>query len=327
MSTPSRGTASPRLVALHLPQFHPIPENDAWWGDGFTEWSWVRTARPLFPGHAQPREPADLGYYDLTASGVLEAQAALAERFGVDAFCFYHYWFAGRRLLERPVETMLQTGKPDFPFMLCWANENWTRAFDGGSRQTLIAQTYPAGDAREHARALAPYFSDPRYVTVDGRPVFLVYRAALLAEAHGYLDEWRDELARLGVADPYLVRVESFPEEDSDPATLGYDAAMEFAPRWRHLPQRSARTRGLGALARRGLLPRRFAQTVVDYDQVAEQQLAAAHRDHPCMPCVAPAWDNTPRRPQGGIVLSDSTPESYGRWLSTAIARARDDEL
>jgi hypothetical protein len=222
---------------------------------------------------------------------------------------------------------MLQTGKPDFPFMLCWANENWTRAFDGGSRQTLIAQTYPPGDAREHARALAPYFADPRYVTVDGRPVFLVYRAALLAEAPGYLDEWREELARLGVADPYLVRVESFPEEDGDPAALGYDAAMEFAPRWRHLPQRSARTRGLGALARRGLLPRRFAQTVVDYNQVAEQQLAAAHRDHPCMPCVAPAWDNTPRRPQGGIVLSDSTPESYGRWLSTAVARARDDEL
>src|SRR4051794_20398076 len=317
----------PRLVALHLPQFHAIPENDEWWGQGFTEWSLVRSARPLFPGHAQPREPADLGFYDLTVPGAVEAQAALAQRFGIDAFCFYHYWFAGRRLLERPLQMLLHSNQPDFPFMLCWANENWTRAFDGGSRQTLIAQTYPPGDAQQHARALAPYFADPRYVTVDGRPVFLVYRAALLAAAPGYLEQWRAELVLLGVPDPYLIRVESFPEENGDPTALGFDAAMEFAPRWRHLPRRSTCTRLLAALARRGLAPRRLAQTLVDYEEVAERHLAHAHQDHPCMPCVAPAWDNTPRRHEGGVVLTGSTPDGYSRWLSDALDRATQDGL
>ena len=168
MSTASDEANPPRLVALHLPQFHPMPENDAWWGEGFTEWSLVRAARPLFPGHPQPREPADLGYYDLAADGALEAQAALAQRFGVDAFCFYHYWFAGRRLLERPVETMLRQGSRSCPSCSAGPTRTGRAPSTAETGEILMAQTYPAGDAGEHARALAPYFSDPRYVTWRG---------------------------------------------------------------------------------------------------------------------------------------------------------------
>jgi lipopolysaccharide biosynthesis protein len=314
-----------RLVALHLPQFHRIAENDDWWGQGFTEWTLVRRATPRFRGHVQPREPEELGYYDLTDEKTLSSQSALASRYGIDAFCFYHYWFGGQRLLQRPVQQMLDRGRPSFPFLLCWANENWTRAFDGGSRETLVAQTYPHGDATAHAQALAPFFADRRYVNEGGRPVFLVYRAATLPP--GYLESWRGELSRLGIDDPYVIRVESFPEESGDPAEVGCDAAMEFAPRWRHLPRRGTHARVLSALARRRVVPARKGVVVADYAAVAASQLDGAHDSHECMPCVAPSWDNTPRRPSSGTVLDGATPEKYQAWLEAALGRAARRDL
>lgn len=314
-----------RLVALHLPQFHRIPENDQWWGPGFTEWTLVRKATPRFRGHVQPRHPAELGYYNLSDEGTLSVQSRLASRFGIDAFCFYHYWFGGKQLLEQPVQQMLSTGRPDFPFLLCWANENWTRAFDGRTRETLVTQTYPILDAQEHAQALAPYFADPRHVTHEGRPVFLVYRASSLPQ--GYLDAWRRELSRLGVADPFVIRVESFPEESGHPHDVGCDAAMEFAPRWRHLPRRGPATRIRSALARRHLLPARHGLIVADYAKVASSHLEDAHDSHVCMPCVAPEWDNTPRRPLNGTVLVGATPARYQNWLASALRRAVERDL
>ena len=183
-----------RVIAFYLPQYHPFPENDRWWGAGFTEWRNVVKARPLFRGHYQPHLPADLGFYDLRVPEVRQQQAALAERYGLSGFCYYHYWFNGHRLMQRPVEEMLASGKPDFPFMLCWANENWTRAWDGGEQEVLIRQEYSEEDDRAHIRYLLDeVFRDPRYIRVDGKPVFAVYRSALFPDMRRTIEVWREE--------------------------------------------------------------------------------------------------------------------------------------
>ncbi|HEX5272668.1 MAG TPA: glycoside hydrolase family 99-like domain-containing protein, partial [Gemmataceae bacterium] len=222
----------PRLVAFYLPQYHPIPENDAWWGPGFTEWRNVVRARPLFPGHYQPHLPADLGFYDLRVPEARAAQADLARAHGIHGFCYYHYWFGGRRLLERPFAEVLATGRPDFPFCLCWANENWTRAWDGQTRHMLVGQTYSEEDDVNHLRWLATAFRDPRYIRVEGKPLFLVYRALRIPSPLSTTTRWREEARKLGVGELYLCRVESFPDERGDPAALGFDAAVEFQPDW-----------------------------------------------------------------------------------------------
>ena len=162
-----------RLIAFYLPQFHPIPENDEWWGKGFTEWTNVAKARPLFRGHHQPLVPADLGFYDLRVPETREAQASLAREYGIEAFCYYHYWFAGKRILERPFDEVLASGQPDFPFCLCWANQSWTGVWHGAPNKVLIEQTYPGqDDHRRHFEYLLPAFADRRYLRVEGKPVF-----------------------------------------------------------------------------------------------------------------------------------------------------------
>src|SRR6476620_7799168 len=167
-------------IAIHLPQFHPIPENDEWWGKGFTEWTNVTKAKPLFKGHYQPHLPADLGFYDLRLPEIREQQAQLAKEYGIYGFCYYHYWFNGRRLLERPFEEVFKSGKPDFPFMLCWANENWTRVWDGMNNEVLLAQNYSEEDDRAHIKTLIPYFKDSRYIKINRKPIIAIYRSSSL---------------------------------------------------------------------------------------------------------------------------------------------------
>jgi lipopolysaccharide biosynthesis protein len=317
---------SARLLAFYLPQYHPIPENDRWWGAGFTEWTNVAEARPLFPGHEQPHIPADLGFYDLRSGDVREAQAQLAREYGIAGFCYYHYWFNGRRLLGRPLDEVLGTGRPDFPFCLCWANENWTRVWDGGSGDVLMRQNYSEEDDRQHIRWLAKAFRDRRYITVDGRPLLLVYRASILPDPARTMAIWREEARRLDVGEPFLCRVESFPDERGDPAALGFDAAVEFQPDWVNLGRPLRRNKRWVALRKVGLTNGEYGKhRIHEYGEVVERMLRRPSPSYRRYPCVTPSWDNTPRRKQHGVILRHSTPELYERWLRETIETATRD--
>lgn len=321
-----------RAVAFHLPQFHPCAENDAFWGRGFTEWRNVVAARPRFAGHVQPHLPADLGFYDLRLEETRVAQADMARAAGLHGFCYYHYWFNGRRVLDAPLNAILDSGRPDFPFMLAWANENWTRAWDGGAREILIEQTYCDADTRAHAVHLAPVFADPRYIRIGNRPVFAVYAVEDLPDPRRWSDLFRDTLARDGI-DPYLIRVERYLDRDlRPPAALGFDAALEFQPfsrnfrRWldtrpdlKGAPLRRARHRARRALAQVVALDAHYDMAAfVDFDR------AAPPPPYPCFPGICPSWDNSARRGPGkAIIFRNSSPKLFADWLSAKTRRFR----
>ena len=265
-----------------------------------------------------------MGFYDLRLPEARAAQADLARAYGVTAFCYYHYWFGGRRLLERPFAEVLASGQPDLPFCLCWANESWTRAWDGSERQVLMPQKYDPADDRAHARALLPAFEDERCVRVDGRPMFLVYRASLLPDPRATTDAWRDEARAAGVGDLHLCTVESFGADRADPASRGFDAAVEFAPDWRLMPVGRWRERWNGAL-RRTLGRQRLVEGdhVFSYDRLADLSTAKPDPGYRRYPCVCPGFDNTARRRRGATILRGETPGRYRRWLAAAVARQR----
>jgi lipopolysaccharide biosynthesis protein len=308
-----------QVIAFYLPQFHPISENDAWWGKGFTEWTNVGRARPLFRGHVQPRLPTELGYCDLRVPETRAAQAELAASHGVSAFCYYHYWFGGRRLLERPFNDVLRSGEPRFPFLLCWANENWTRRWDGLDREVLMGQNYSVEDDREHMRWLAPAFADPRYVRIAGKPVFLVYRTEQLPDPRRTADTWREEAHRLGIGEISLGRIENF--GNLDPRDVGFDFAVEFAPRWTALPRRSLGT-GAGALLRRAGVRRDayITNSVYSYADLYSAMRDWTIGDYPLFRSACPGWDNSPRRQKNAVILHGADPAVFQRWLEELIA-------
>lgn len=314
-----------RSIAFYLPQFHPTPENDEWWGMGFTEWRNVTKARPQFAGHYQPHLPADLGFYDLRLPEVQVAQADMAREHGLHGFCYYHYWFNGRRILERPVNDFLASGKPDFPFCLCWANENWTRVWDGGEKDVLLEQRYSEDDDLTHILSLLPAFRDPRYIRVDGRPVLLVYRTGLLPNPFRTAEIWRRAALEAGLPGLYLMRVESH-GDDTDPRSIGFDASVDFAP-FNGLGARYIKPSALAqALTKLGLLPR----GLLDHNVYLYQDVANAMLRTPAAPfkrhrCVTPGWDNTARRAKNGTILLESTPARYERWLSGAATLTRQE--
>jgi lipopolysaccharide biosynthesis protein len=309
-----------------LPQFHPIPENDAWWGKGFTEWVNVAKADPLFPGHYQPHIPGELGFYDLRLEDTRIAQAELAMEYGISGFCYYHYWFGGRRILERPFEEVRRSGRPSLPFCLCWANENWTRRWDGEEKDILMKQEYSSADDREHIRSLFPVFEDPRYIRVTGKPLFLVYRTEWLPDPRTTTEIWREEAARAGIGELYLLRVESLNSSGLDPVALGFDGAVEFAPDW----QRRGRIIRGRASALRALLDRggltmhtyRVQQEnyISTYDDLIAEMLAKPVPPYRWFRGVTPSWDNTARRRSGANIFIGSEPGKYQGWLERALA-------
>ena len=308
-----------RLIAFNLPQFHPTPENDAWWGKGFTEWTNVAKARPLFPGHYQPRIPADLGFYDLRLPEARAAQAELAREYGIEGFCYYHYWFGGRRILERPVNEILASGQPDFPFCLCWANHSWSTVWQG-TADCLIEQTYPGWDDHAaHFKWLLKAFRDPRYITVNGKPLFVIYKPDDIPHVREVTRIWRQSAIKAGLPGLHLVGV-SHRDENWDPRQRGLDASTMQA-----LPKRNGRIPRRYLWTKLKLLSsgNRHELSIYDYEEVLPIFLRSNSADWPDYPLVLPNWDNTPRSGMRGLVLHDSTPALFRRHLREAIRRVQ----
>ncbi|HVY19594.1 MAG TPA: glycoside hydrolase family 99-like domain-containing protein [Bauldia sp.] len=308
----SAGACDVNLIAYYLPQFHPTPENNEWWGKGFTEWTNVSKAVPLFVGHYQPRLPGEFGYYDLRIPDIMQRQAELARHYGVTAFCFHTYWFNGRRLLEAPLLDLLQKPDVDIKFCLCWANENWTRRWDGAEQQLLLAQRHSPEDDVAFIRYLAKYFDDPRYLRIQGKPVLTVYLPGLLPNPAATADRWREEAHRLGLPGLYLVATNA--RGFAAFRQIGFDALSEFPPH--AIPARS-----MNANVR--MLVENFGGQIFRYEDAirAAQIKLSAKAGH--WPGVMPAWDNTARRLLGATVFQQSTPALYEAWLKMAIAAAR----
>jgi lipopolysaccharide biosynthesis protein/glycosyltransferase involved in cell wall biosynthesis len=307
-----------RAIAFHLPQFHPIPENDRWWGKGFTEWSNVRRGRPQFRGHYQPHVPDELGYYDLRDQGALERQADLAREHGIYGFCFYYYWFAGKVLLELPLRRAM-AARPAFPFCLCWANENWTRRWDGRESEILIAQEHSPDDDVAFIRNIEPVLRHRDYIRIGGRPLLLVYRPALLPDARATTGRWRQYLRECGLGEVYLAMTQTF-FDNTKASDYGFDAVVQFPP---HANTTPVTTLIEGRRAS-------FRGTVYDYEQTKRaylRELLSPRTGAGLLPGVMPSWDNTARRLGHARVWVNASPESYCDWLATAAAHLRQQRV
>jgi glycosyltransferase involved in cell wall biosynthesis len=302
-----------RLIAFYLPQFHPIPENDEWWGEGFTEWTNVAGAKPLFDDHYQPHVPADLGFYDLRLPETRQAQADLARKYGLAGFCYYHYWFGGRRLLGRPFDEVLASGEPDFPFCLCWANEPWSRRWHGREEDVLQAQHYSTADDKKHIRWLLPALADPRAITIGDRPVFIVYQARDLPDPARTVETWRKEVSKAGLPDPYLMAVETGWDEGWDATQVDFDAKVMFRPQFTTLRE-----------APRLRIDGQAELEVRDYQAAWPLFARPEEVGYPLFETVCPQWDNSPRTASRAVVLHNSTPEAYEQWLVQVLHRARE---
>ena len=318
-STQKSSSETPRFIAFYLPQFYPTTYNDAWWGKGFTEWTNVVKARPRFRGHYQPHLPADLGFYDLRLPETRDAQAKLAKQFGVYGFCYYHYWFSGKRILERPLDEVLASGKPDYPFCICWANETWKKTWVGRNTVTLLEQNFSFEDDLEHIRHLLPMLGDSRYIRIEGKPMVLVYRVELLPDPRKTAEIWRTEAIKAGLGDLFLINVQStYLPHGTSPDDVGFDAAMRFEPRAR--PAAHAVVRAWRTL-KSPIHNDRFTR----YEQIYRNWRDAPQPHYRHFECVVPMWDNTPRRPRRAGIIHGSTPELYERWLAQAVERSTPD--
>ncbi|HTN46283.1 MAG TPA: glycoside hydrolase family 99-like domain-containing protein [Flavipsychrobacter sp.] len=312
-----------RAIAFYLPQFHPIPENDEWWGEGFTEWTNVKKATPLFEGHKQPVIPGELGYYDLRDTNVREKQAKLAIEHGIEGFCYWHYWFGdGRRILQHVFEDVLESGKPDFPFCLSWANESWTGIWHGAKDRILIEQRYPGKeDYINHFKFLIKAFSDRRYIRVDDKPLFIVYRPQDIPNILEFVSVFRKEAQNSGLKGLYLVGNNA--PDNWRPQEYGFDAV---APTGLHL----VKTNMIKAKEKFGNLSEKLMSKkinspfvkgpfVFEYKDYLKRALQKNHVNYKRFPCIIPNWDNTPRSQHGGWVLVNSFPEQFRVLLRDSI--------
>ena len=298
-----------KAIAFYLPQFHPISENDEWWGRGFTEWTNVSKGLPQFAGHHQPHLPGELGFYDLRIVDVMRRQAELARLYGVHGFCFHHYWFAGRRLLERPLDQLLANTDIDLPFCICWANENWTRRWDGHEHDVLLGQDHCATNDLRFIQDALVYLRDPRYIRINGRPLLVVYRPSLLPNCRQTMNVWRKVCREAGIGELFVAMVQF---DVDDPRMLGFDAAIEFPPH--------KLARGLPSINHTlDIFDPHYAGYVVDYAQLARRGRDWPTPEYAQFKGVAPRWDNEARKPGRGYTFAHSTPALYREWLESAV--------
>ncbi|MDU1904882.1 MAG: glycoside hydrolase family 99-like domain-containing protein [Dysgonomonas sp.] len=310
-----------RVIALYLPQFHPIPENDEWWGKGFTEWTNVGKAKPLFKGHNQPRVPADLGYYDLRVPETRKAQADMARQYGIEGFCYWHYWFGnGRRLLERPFNDVLESGDPDFPFCLAWANESW-KGFAHGltNRNMLIEQLYPGVlDYTDHFYEVLPAFKDRRYIQIEGKPVFMIYKPLAHPDIEIFIETWQGLAKKNGLEGIYFLGHNNDPNNQVDQILqLGFNAVNtvrlhDFMYKRRSFAQK---------------IQDKFNKTFRNIPYVYPYKLTSKYfidedvdsREN-VFPSIISGWDHTPRSGKEGVVMQNMTPELFGEHVKKVMS-------
>ncbi|GBQ84041.1 glycoside hydrolase family 99-like domain-containing protein [Asaia krungthepensis] len=307
-----------RVLAYYLPQFHPTPQNDRWWGKGFTEWTNLARGVPRFADHYQPRTPRDLGHYRLDDPSTLRAQALMARQSGIEGFIFYHYWFDGERLLDTPMEILLADQSIALPFCLMWANENWSRRWDGGDTDLLITQTYREDDDAALIADFARHMRDPRYITVGERPLFMIYRPGTIPDARRRLAAWRHAFETSHGLKPLMIMAQAF--DDDDPAPFGMDGVIEFPPH--KLTRRCTPIEG-----DLQILDQDMTARVYDYAELVDQALLDPAPSFPRIRTVTPSWDNDARRQGAGLVLHGSTPRLYERWLKGVIDQACEDDF
>ena len=337
-----------RVIAFYLPQFHPIPENDKWWGKGFTEWTNVAKAKPLFRGHYQPRIPADLGFYDLRLPEVREQQAQMAREAGIEGFCYWHYWFShDKKLLERPFQEVLQSGKPDFPFCLGWANHNWTnKSWEAGTRQqkemTLMKMVYSEDEYIQHFYDVLPAFKDKRYITVDGKPLFYIWSALALPNPKRFIQLWQQLATDNGLKGIYFVGLQFnlLESEKSLKATFtknipnyashhyaqlleqGYDAVNS-----RGYHRADLQCRSIFDIIWRSLSIRLFKHFPIskcDQRRINKWLYTEEDRQENVYPTLMPNWDRTPRSGKKARIYTNSTPEVFGEQIDQVLDLIKD---
>jgi glycosyltransferase involved in cell wall biosynthesis len=304
-----------KALAFYLPQFHAFPENDRWWGEGFTEWRNVARGMPRFGGHYQPRVPRDLGFYDLTDQRTLRKQVDLARASGLHGFAFYYYWFNGKRLLERPLDQFLADKSLDFNFCVVWANENWTRRWDGRDQEILMRQDYSEEYDEALVDDLQRYFADDRYIRVDGRPLMVIYRLDIIPDGERAINRWRDLWRSRHGEDPFILIAQTFGVED--PRPFDADGAVEFPPH-----KLTSSTRSLNSEL--AFLDPSFTGWVFDYSEVATISIEEPFPDYPLVKTALPSWDNDARLQGKGTVLHGSSPALFEEWLRVLVNMAED---
>ena len=333
-----------RIIALYLPQFHPIPENDRWWGPGFTEWTNVAKAKPLFRGHRQPKIPANLGFYDLRLPETREAQAELAREAGIEGFCYYHYWFGGKELLERPFREVVASGKPDFPFCLCWANHSWSnktwnRKSAMQENSMLMEQVYPGReDDVAHFMSILPALKDERYIRIDGRPVFVLYSPWDHPHVREWIQTWRQLSVEHGLPGLYMIGIcdstltfrqkpdgtrervmpnlESSAELFQTVLDMGFDAVNSFGKRRGEMLSAGKYQDLAKTVVRRLGVPvgQRY-----EYAKTVKGFFAPEDRWENVFPTILPQWDRTPRMASYDGVYVHATPEAFEKHVRQAV--------
>ena len=306
---------APRLIAFYLTQFHPTPENDKWWGKGFTEWTNVTKAKPLFKGHYQPHLPADFGFYDLRVRETRREQINVAKKYGIDGFCYHYYWFSGKRILNLPLDDMLSDRESDMPFCLCWANENWTRRWDAADHEILIEQRYLPEDILNFIKSMVPFFRDSRYIRVDDKPFFIVYRPQQIPDIQQATQVWRDYCRSCGIGEIHICAALTHGNEDY--ALFGFDSGVEFPPH-------NLRSANINTSVR---FFNTFSGNVMQYADIALSYINRTYGSPNVYKTVFPSWDNTARTNDRAVIVYNGTPENYEYWLSKAIDETKESAM
>jgi lipopolysaccharide biosynthesis protein len=301
-----------KVIAFYLPQYHPFPENDAWWGRGFTEWTNVAKAVPQFMGHGQPNLPGELGFYDLRVKAVQQRQVELARLYGVHGFCYHHYWFAGKRLMETPFNQVLADPSLDLPFCLCWANENWTRRWDGAEHDVLISQDHSPEDDLAFIADIASALNDSRYIRVEGRALLIVYRVALLPDPKATADRWRKYCRENGIGELHLIVAQTF--GINDPRDYGFDGAVQFPPHNSVIADCSDE---------HAMFNPSFVGRIFRYADMVEDARKPVKAGYPQYRCAFPSWDNSARKGSHAHVFQGASPELFASWLRGNLDHAR----